>query len=450
VLERMMTPDTKYASSGGINIAYQVIGDGPIDLVLVPGWVSNIEVFWEEPNFARFLRGLSSFTRLILFDKRGTGLSDRVVDASTLEQRMDDVRAVLDAVGSKRAALLGYSEGGPMCALFAATYPERTSALIMMGGYASRLRTPGYPFGPTPEQHEAWLAKIASDWGSPIGLEVRAPTLADDLVFRQWWAHYLRASCSPAAALALTKANGQIDIRHILPSIQVPTLILHASGDRVVEIGHAHYLVEHIPGAKLILIDSEDHLPFASGSAAIVSSIREFITGHRHEHQSDTVLSTILFTDIVGSTEKLIAAGDRQWTDLLEAHNFAVRRELAAFRGREVNTTGDGFVAIFDGPARAVRCAFAVKEAVRRVGIEIRSGIHTGECEMRRDSISGVSVHIAARIASLASASNIVVSRTVKDLVGGSGISFDDLGDHMLKGVPDPWRLYQVVSPGQG
>jgi pimeloyl-ACP methyl ester carboxylesterase len=435
-----MTPDTKYASSGGINIAYQVIGDGPIDLVLVPGWVSNIEVFWEEPNFARFLLELSSFCRLILFDKRGTGLSDRVVDVSTLEQRMDDVRAVLDAIGSKRAALLGYSEGGPMCALFAATYPERTSALIMIGSYARRLRAADYPFGPTPEQHESWLKEITREWGGPVGLEDRAPTLANDLRFRQWWSHFLRASCSPSAVIALTRANSEIDIRHVLPSIRIPALILHGSGDKTMDIGHSHYIARQIPGAKLAIIDSVDHLPFGSGSAEIVSQVREFLTGHKHEHQSDTVLSTILFTDIVGSTEKVIAAGDRQWTDLLEAHNTAVRRELATYRGREVSTTGDGFIAIFDGPARAVRCAFAAKEAVRHVGIEIRSGIHTGECEMRHDSISGLSVHIAARIAALASASNVVVSRTVKDLVGGSGISFDDLGDHTLKGVPDPWR----------
>jgi class 3 adenylate cyclase len=372
-----------------------------------------------------------------------------VVDVSTLEQRMDDVRAVLDAIGSRRAALLGYSEGGPMCALFAATYPERTSALIMVGSYARRLRATDYPFGPTSEQHESWLKEITREWGGPVGLEDRAPTLAGDLRFRQWWSHFLRTSCSPSAVVALTRANGEIDIRHVLPSIKVPALIIHASRDKTMEIGHSHYIAGQIPGAKLAVIDSEDHLPFASGSAEIVNQVREFLTGHKHEHQSDTVLSTILFTDIVGSTEKVIAAGDRQWTDLLEAHNTAVRRELAAYRGREVSTTGDGFIAVFDGPARAVRCAFAAKEAVRRVGIEIRSGIHTGECEMRHDSISGLSVHIAARIAALASASNVVVSRTVKDLVGGSGISFDDLGDHALKGVPDPWRLYQVVSPGQ-
>jgi class 3 adenylate cyclase len=444
-----MTPDTRYTSSGGINIAYQVVGGGPIDLVLVPGWVSNVEAFWEEPNFARFLGELSSFSRLILFDKRGTGLSDRVVEVSTLEERMDDVRAVMDAIGSKRAALFGYSEGGPMCALFAATYPERTLALIMAGSYARRLRTADYPYGPNIEQHESWMAEVARAWGGPVGLEDRAPTLANDLRFRQWWSHYLRVSASPSAVIALIRANAEIDIRHILPSIQAPTLVLHCSGDRAVEVGHSRYLASQIAGAKLVIIESGDHLPYASGSAEIVSNVREFLTGQRHAHQSDSVLCTILFTDIVGSTEKVIAAGDRRWADLLEAHNSAVRRELAAYRGREINTTGDGFMAIFDGPARAVRCAFAIKETVRLVGVEIRSGIHTGECEMRRDSVTGLSVHIAARIAALASAGSIVASRTVKDLVAGSGIAFEDLGDHNLKGVSDQWHLYRVVSPGQ-
>jgi pimeloyl-ACP methyl ester carboxylesterase len=444
-----MVPETKYASSGGINIAYQVVGDGPIDLVLVPGWVSNIEAFWEEPNYARFLRELSSFSRLILFDKRGTGLSDRVVEVSTLEERMDDVRAVMEAIGSKRAALFGYSEGGPMCALFAATYPERTSALIMVGSYARRVRTHDYPYGPTAEQHDAWMTGLARAWGGPVGLDDRAPTLANDQRFRQWWSHYLRVSCSPSAVVALSKANAEIDIRHILPSIRVPTLVLHCSGDRAMEVGHSRYLASRIPGAKLVIIDSDDHLPPASGAAEIIGNAREFLTGQRHAHLSDTILGTIMFTDIVGSTEKASAAGDRRWADLLETHNAAIRRELAAYRGREINTTGDGFVTIFDGPARAVRCAFAVQRAVRSVGVEIRAGIHTGECEMRGDSVTGLSLHIAARIAALASAGTIVVSRTVKDLVAGSGISFEDIGVYDLKGVPDQWHLYRVLSPGQ-
>ena len=444
-----MVPETRYAtSSGGINIAYQVVGDGPIDLVVVPGWVSNIEVFWEEPNFARFLRELASFSRLILFDKRGTGLSDRVVEVSTLEDRMDDVRAVMAAVGSKRAALLGYSEGGPMCALFAATYPERTAGLIMIGSYASRLRTDDYPYGPTADQHEAWISTFPRDWGGPVGLENRVPTLANDPRFRQWWSHFLRVSCSPSAVVALTRANAQIDVRHLLPSIRAPTLVLHCSGDRAMELDHSRYLAQHIPGAKFVIIESDDHVPFGSGASEIIENVREFLTGERHGRDSDSVLGTIMFTDIVGSTEKASAAGDRRWTDLLEAHNAAVRRELAAYRGREINTTGDGFVAMFDGPARAVRCAFAVRDAVRPVGIEVRAGIHTGECEMRGNSITGISLHIAARVAALASPGNIVVSRTVKDLVAGSGIGFDDFGVYDLKGVPDRWQLYRVLTPG--
>jgi class 3 adenylate cyclase len=443
-----MVPETRYASSGGINIAYQVVGDGPIDLVVVPGWVSNIEAFWEEPSFARFFRELASFSRLILFDKRGTGLSDRVVEVSTLEERMDDVRAVMEAIGSTRAALLGYSEGGPMCALFAATYPERTSALIMIGSYARRLRADDYPYGPTAEHHEAWVNTFARDWGGPVGLEDRAPTMANDPRFRQWWSHYLRVSCSPSAVVALTKANAQIDVRHVLPSIHVPTLVLHSAGDRAMEIGHGRYLASRIAGAKFVVIDSDDHLPSASGAAEIIANVREFLTGERRGRHSDTVLGTIMFTDIVGSTEKASAAGDRRWADLLEAHNVAVRRELAAYRGREINTTGDGFVAMFDGPARAVRCAFAVRDAVRSVGIELRAGIHTGECEMRDDSITGLSLHIAARVAALASPGNVVVSRTVRDLVAGSGIGFDDFGVYDLKGVPDRWQLYRVLTPG--
>jgi class 3 adenylate cyclase len=439
-------PEVRYAKSGDVSIAYQVVGEGSFDIVYVPGSFSNVELSWTNPRIAAFYRRLASIGRLILFDKRGTGLSDRVVEVSTLEERMDDVRAVMDAIGSKRAALFGYSEGGPMCALFAATYPERTLALIMAGGYARRLRTADYPYGPNIEQHESWMAEVARAWGGPVGLEDRAPTLAK---FRQWWSHYLRVSASPSAVIALIRANAEIDIRHILPSIRAPTLVLHCSGDRAMEVGHSRYLASQIAGAKLVIIESGDHLPYASGSAEIVSNVREFLTGQRHAHQSDSVLCTILFTDIVGSTEKVIAAGDRRWADLLEAHNSAVRRELAAYRGREINTTGDGFMAIFDGPARAVRCAFAIKETVRLVGVEIRSGIHTGECEMRRDSVTGLSVHIAARIAALASAGSIVASRTVKDLVAGSGITFEDLGDHNLKGVSDQWHLYRVVSPGQ-
>jgi len=444
-----MKPETHYTRSGPVNVAYQTVGDGPRDLVLVPGWVSNIDVFWEEPAYARFLRQLAGFSRLILFDKRGTGLSDRVTDTPTLEERMDDVRAVMDAVGSERAALIGYSEGGPMCALFAATYPERTTALIMVGSYARRVRAPDYPYGPTPEQRDAFLESIEEQWGTPFALDIRAPSVAGDERFRQWWARMLRMSASPGAAAALTRANAEIDIRHILPSIRVPTLIVHARGDQTLEIAHGEYLAANIPGARLVVIDSDDHLPWLEGSEAILRHVEEFLTGVRPVAVRDRVLCTIMFTDIVDSTKEAVARGDRQWSDLLDAHHAAVRRELTAYQGREINTTGDGFVAVFDGPARAIQCADAVAAALRQLGLRVRIGLHTGECEVDGDSLTGLALHIAARISDLAPADGIVTSRTVKDLVAGSGIGFDDFGVHALKGVPDDWQLYQVTGAGQ-
>ncbi len=439
-----MSPETRYARSGDVNIAYQVLGDGPPDLVLVPGWVSNIDIFWEEPGLARFLRHLAACSRLILFDKRGSGLSDRVTDTPTLEERMDDVRAVMEAVGSERAALLGYSEGGPMCALFAATYPERTSALIMIGSYARRVRAPDYPCGPEPAEEKAFIDELEGAWGTPFAIDDRAPTQIDNERFRQWWARYLRMSASPAAAAALTRANYEIDIRHILPSIRVPTLILHTKRDRVMEPCHGRYLAEHIPGARYVEIEADDHLPWLDGSDAILRHVEAFVTGTRPAEVLDRVLYTIMFTDIVGSTETAVQSGDRQWRDLLEAHNAAVRQELAAFHGREINTTGDGFVAVFDGPARAIRCGSAIQAAVRQIGVEVRIGLHTGECEVQGDAVTGLALHIAARIADLASPGDVLISRTVKDLIAGSGISCEDFGAHALKGVPDEWQLYRI------
>ena len=441
-----MTPETRYASSDGINIAYQVVGKGPIDLVVVPGWMSNIEVFWEEPSVARFYMRLAEFSRLLLFDKRGTGLSDRITDVSTLEQRMDDVRAVMDAVGSKRAALLGYSEGGPMCALFAATYPERVTALIMVGSYARRIKAPDYPAGAEDRFIDAFLHSIEHEWGTAVGLDIRAPSTVDDPRFRQWWARFLRQSASPSAALALTRANLQIDIRHVLPSIRVPALILHARGDRTTSVESGRYLAQNIPGAKLVVYESDDHLPFCVGADTILQNVQEFLTGVRPMTANDRVLGTILFTDIVDSTRLAIERGDQRWTDLLNAHHGAIRSELMRFRGREIGTAGDGFVAMFDGPARAIQCASAVRAAVRELGLRIRLGLHTGECETRGEAVTGLALHIAARISALAPADDIVVSRTVKDLVAGSGIAFDDYGVHALKGVPDEWRLYRVVN----
>jgi pimeloyl-ACP methyl ester carboxylesterase len=439
-----MTPETRYARSGDVNIAYQVVGDAPRDLVLVPGWVSNIEVFWEEPACARFLERLASFTRLILFDKRGTGLSDRVADLPNLETRMDDLRAVMDTVGSERAALFGYSEGGPMCALFAATYPLRTSALMMQGSYARRTWAPDYPWGPTREALEEWMAACQRDWGGPVGLDRRWPTAAHDERVRQWWARLLRMGASPGANRALQQMNAEMDVRHVLPAIRVPTLILHSSGDRVFPAAAGHFMAQQIPGAKFVELPGHDHLAWGEDADAILDEIEEFLTGVRHGPEPDRVLATVLFTDIVGSTAKAAALGDRRWRDLLEGHRDLVRRELGRFRGREIDTTGDGFLATFDGPARAVRCARAVSDGVRVLGLEVRAGLHTGEVEVLDDKVSGLAVHIGARVAAAAGAGEVLVSSTVKDLVAGSGLRFQDRGPQTLRGVPGDWHLFAL------
>ncbi len=445
-----MTPETRYARSGDINIAYQVVGDGPRDLILVPGWVSNVEVFWEEPAVARFLRRLASFSRLILFDKRGTGLSDRLGELPNLETRMDDVRAVMDAVGSERAALCGYSEGGVMCALFAATYPARTSALITIGSYARLKPASDYPWGRPADVHERFLASIQRDWGGPVGLDIRAPSLAHDERVRQWWAKFLRMSASPGAAAALTRMNYEIDIRNILPAIRVPTLILHAAGDVTTTVGASGYMAERIPGAKFVELASSDHLPWGADAEAILEEIEEFLTGERHGPELDRILATILFTDIVGSTDRAATLGDHRWRDLLESFYTRMRGELRQYRGVEVGTAGDGALATFDGPARAIRCAGRIAASVRPIGLEVRSGLHTGECELIGDNVGGIAVHTAARIAALAQPSEVLVSHTVKDLVAGSGIQFEARGTHTLKGVPGDWPLFAAVSQGAG
>jgi pimeloyl-ACP methyl ester carboxylesterase len=443
-----LVPETRYTRSGDVNIAYQVIGEGPRDLVLVLGWVTHVEYIWEEPHAAAFLRRLASFSRLILFDKRGTGLSDRVPNAElpTLEQRMDDVRAVMDAAGSERAAVMGISEGGPMCLLFAATYPERTTALILIGAYARRMWAEDHTWAASPEESEAFLQEIARDWGGPVGLAVRAPSAFDNEAFRRWWATYLRMSASPGAAEAITRMNSLIDVRHVLPTVRVPTLIIHRTGDRSLRVDHGRYLGENIEGARLVELESDDHLPWVGDQDSILDEVEEFLTGVRRGPEPDRVLATVLFTDIVGSTQRAVELGDRHWRELLAAHEVIVRRELERFRGVEVDTAGDSFLATFDGPARAIRCAVAIRDAVHSVGIQIRAGLHTGECEIHGHNIAGIAVHTGARVGAMAGPDEVLVSSTVKDLVAGSGIEFEDRDVHQLKGVPGSWRIFAVLA----
>jgi class 3 adenylate cyclase/alpha-beta hydrolase superfamily lysophospholipase len=445
-----MQPETLYARSGDVNIAYQVVGEGPRDLVYVPGWVSNIELMWEEPAMAHFLERLGSFSRLILFDKRGTGLSDRVSndELPTLEERMDDVRAVLDAVDSERAALFGHSEGGNMCVLFAATYPERTTALITLGSFAKR-RDPDddYPWAPEAVDREETAIDVERNWGHlrPQDVKYYAPSRLGDEAFVQNLERYFRRAASPGAAAALLRMNSYIDVRDVLPAIRVPALVLHRTGDHDVNVAEGRYLASKIAGAKFVELPGDDHWISAGDVDELADEIEEFLTGTRPLPEPDRVLATVLFTDIVGSTERAAELGDRRWRELLGAHDAAVRRELERFRGREVDTAGDGFLATFDGPARAVRCAISAGEAVRRLGIEVRAGIHTGECELDGEKVRGIAVHTGARIASLAGPGEVLVSQTVKDLVSGSGLAFDERGIHMLKGVPGEWRVYAAV-----
>jgi len=439
-------PETNYAKSGDVNIAYQVLGNSALDLVYVMGWVSNIEYYWQEPLMNSFLRRLSSFSRLIVFDKRGTGLSDKVINLPTLEQRMDDVRAVMDAVGSEKAALFGVSEGGPMSALFAATYPERTTALIMYGSYAKRIRSDDYPWAPTTEQRQVFYDTLKSGWGGVVDLNTLAPSVMNDERFKQWWASYLRHSASPADALALAKMNTEIDIRHFLKAIRVPTLIMHRHGDRDSSVEGSRYMAQQIAQAKFVELAGTDHLPWVGDAEKLLNEIEIFLTGELHSVEPDRILATCLFTDIVGSTETAQSLGDERWRNLLQSHNEVVRNQLRHYRGREVKTTGDGFLTIFDGPARAVRCACAIRDELRHLGMEVRAGLHTGECEIMDDDIGGISVHIAARIMSKASGGQVFCSSTIKDLVAGSGIKFESQGLFSLKGIQGSWEIYSVVN----
>lgn len=440
-------PTTKYAKSGDVHIAYQVVGEGSQNLVFVPGWVSHIEYAWEEPSFSRFLRRLASFSRLILLDRRGTGLSDRVSELPTLEQRIDDVRAVMDAAGIERATLFGVSEGGPMSMMFAATYPTRTTALALYGTFARLLRAPDYPIGMPPESLETFLEMIEQDWGTgSLSARLFAPSLVADEPFRQSWARFERLAVSPAGIKALIRMLYETDARHLLSAIRVPTLLVQREGDRVSRVEGARYIAERIQGAKYVELPGPDHFPWVGDTDAVLDEVEEFITGARRGPEPDRVLATVMFTDIVGATERAVELGDRRWRDLLDRHHGVIREQLVRFRGREIDTTGDGFLAAFDGPARGVRCAGAIVREVRRLGLEIRAGLHTGECEVLGDKLSGVAVHTGARVASLAGAGQVLVSATVKDLVAGSGITFEDRGIQALKGLPGDWHLYAVAS----
>lgn len=436
-------PVTRYTKSGDGYVAYQVTGEGP-DLVFVPGWISHLEVCWDIPPLASFLRRLGSFCRVIAIDKRGTGLSDPLPPdrVATLEERMDDVRAVMDAVGSARAALLGISEGGPMNILFAATHPERTVALILFGTYAKMARDEDYPIGYTYEVLDQYWSRLEGRWGTGAGLGALAPSMALDPRMRELWGRYQRMSASPGAAVSLLLLSQRIDLRHVLPTVRVPTLVLHREGDRFVPPEHGRYLADNIPGARYVALDGDDHLFFAGDFHDMLGEMEEFLTGHRGSERADRILATVLFTDIVNSTAKAADLGDRAWRDLLDRFEGLVQRQLERFRGRAVKATGDGYLATFDGPARGVQCATAIADAVRQLGIRVRTGLHTGECEMRGNDVAGIAVHIGARVADAAAPGEVLVSSTVKDLVAGSGLTFEERGSHALKGIPGTWRLF--------
>lgn len=434
---------TRYARSGEVSIAYQVVGDGPIDMVLVPGMYSHLEFQCTDPSFARFTENLAAFSRLILFDKRGTGMSDRDVGVATLEERMDDVRAVMDAAGSERAVIYGASEGGAMAMLFAASYPERTTALVLFGAFPRATAAPGWPGIPA-EDWERSVEEAVANFPDSQDLETYAPSVAGDPAIREWWSTLTRMSGSPGSFRALQTMIGELDVRSVLPTIQVPTLVLHQRGDLVVPMAVGEYTASEIPGAKFIALDGVDHVPFGD-TESWTGAIEEFVTGTRQERVTDRVLATVVFTDIVGSTEMAVRLGDADWRRLLDRHDLMARRTAERYSGRVVKSTGDGVLATFDGPARAARFASSFGGEAEGIGLLIRAGLHTGEVELRDDDIGGIAVHIAARIAALAGPRDVFASRTVKDLTTGSGLVFADRGVHSLKGVPEEWQLYAVV-----
>jgi class 3 adenylate cyclase len=442
-----MSPQTRYARSGDLHIAYQVVGEGPRDLVYVPSWISQVEHYWEEPAIAGYFDRLASFSRLIIFDRRGSGLSDPVPRAPTLEEQMDDVVAVMSAAGSERAAVFALLEGGAMAALFAATHPERTTALVLYEAQPRMSWAPDYEWAMPREEREAYVRNGGLDsWGDGSRLLVLSPSSAGNARLLDWYGRLERLAASPGTAAKLMMMNAEVDVRAVLPTIKVPTLVLHRTGDRMIDIRHSRYLAEHIPGAKLVELPGNDALAFGEEAAAELDEIEEFLTGTRPASRSERVLATVMFSDIVDSTSRAAELGDRRWRDLLGSIEAEINQELRRFRGRAVKSMGDGFLATFDGPARAIRCASAIRDAARtRYGLEVRSGLHTGEIEMIGNDVGGIAVHIGARVGSSAKPGEVLVSGTVKDLVVGSGIRFEDRGECELKGVPGRWRLFAVA-----
>lgn len=446
----MEIPQVNYVKSGELYIAYQVFGEGKVDLVLVPGWISHLEVAWEQPRFVSMFRRLSSFCRLILVDKRGTGLSDRVTpdNLPTLEQRMEDVHAVLDAVGSSSVVLYGISEGGPLCMLFAATYPERCAALVIYGSWARAFKAPDYDWGFDLTEFEHILTSLEPHWGEGEAVKIVAPSLAHDAQFCAWWGRYERMSTSPGAAIGLLRMAFEGDVRHVLSAISVPTLVLHRDHDSFVNVKHGRYIAEHISNARYIELEGTDHFPIAGDSAAVDREIELFLSNLidiRRPPNPDRMLATILFTDIVGSTEHSAVLGDEKWKELISLHDQFIRREISFYSGKEIKTIGDGFLVTFNGPGRGVYCAEAIRLSVQSIGLEVRCGLHTGEIEMVDHDIAGIAVNIASRISASAGPGEILVSSTVKDLVVGSNIRFLDRGLFSLKGVPDDWHLFNAT-----
>ena len=433
----------RYAKNGDVHIAYQVVGEGPVDVVYTPGIWSNLDIMWEWPAWARYLKRLAAFSRLILFDMRGVGLSDRGGEPPTVELQMDDVRTVMDAVGSDSAALFGGARGGAMMMLFAASFPERTRALVLYAPSARTVRAADWPYGRSEEEQRRFYERFAREMGTAENLDLQGPSY--DAAFKKWWARFERLGASPGAWRELAEILGQLDVRQVLAQIQAPTLVLHRTGDRIVDVGQGRAIAERIPQARFVELAGDNHIPFLGDPDAIVDEIEEFLTGIRPAPTRERILATVLFTDIVGSTGRAVEMGDRHWHDLLDEHHRLVRTQLDRFRGKEIKTVGDGFLATFDGPARAIRCALEICAQVHELGLELRAGLHTGEVELMGDDIGGIAVHIAARVSALAQPGQVLVSRTVTDLVAGSGIVFEDKGEYSLKGVPGTWPLFAVM-----